>query len=772
MVTQPIQTPPPAGPDSMIGAHFLLFFSICAYAVWTLYVWINYALGASYNDLRSYAPLLPFAMVALGPFAWHLAKQFARDLSIPLAAPQTTLGPSRPRLLLLAVSLMLFAAALLQTLFKPDSRYLWEWMLLAASSILIYLAAQPSPAFLRRTTNLETSPRGAFGGPPPPVFGGFFLPYLVCVLGLAALYLLGIHPDADDTHFLGSAVGMLHSPDQALWSTDPFFGIAGMPDYVSRLNIGEGLALVSVLLYDLTGLSHLFIYYTVLPLLTTALLPLPIFLLTRAFFPRYAWAGVFFAFALLAIWSTDNHAHGHFFLPRLYHGKSVFVSLLIPAIYYITRGLAQRPSLGRALLLCLTFIASGGFTTSGLYLALVAGGLSWLAFARPPLLNLVRAAALFLLATLPNLAMLHLVARGVLDIPHARAAGAATATAAAAATVAGATVKEVKDLFWTFGGTIDIVGILFTVWFGMLVTTALAWRDVRAHELRRLWLLLTVVALSPPIGALLKSLTSIGNLDWRWYWVFHLGVLWSFTAAASLQAGAQLVAARQSGPNAWASRLTAQAQTLAASGLLAIVLAFLALNWNYLSHKYATHPYYLKVYDKQLAVVRHLQAFDLKGRLILADERVTQLLPRTLQGAYFISPNSGYFSMPYFPAPEAADRRALRNLVSGPTPLDAPGLARLTTAIETRKIEVLVLDTAIANPAQLEEIQRTTGMACHNASGWSLCLDPTVTERPTGPTHPDATKTWPMAMNGRPSAEAPAADGRPATGSAAPSPGR
>jgi len=133
----------------------------------------------------------------------------------------------------------------------------------------------------------------------------------------------------------------------------------------------------------LTGMPAISCFHWFSATLAALLVPLCLARLFRVLLPRQWLWGV--AVCLLVLLSNgDVHrAYGNYAFVRLWQGKAIFVTALLPLILAYALRHAAAPTRRTWLLLCAAQIAALGLTATALYVAPVAAGLSLLSGAGP-----------------------------------------------------------------------------------------------------------------------------------------------------------------------------------------------------------------------------------------------------------------------------------------------------------------------------------------------------------------------------------------------------
>ena len=154
------------------------------------------------------------------------------------------------------------------------------------------------------------------------------LSVLVFVLAGILLTLFLHRPDADDELYLGMSFSLLahaHQPIQQL----PGYGAGVHANDFSGISASEPLkAMVSYL----TGLPLLDSYYLLVPSLMSALAVIVAYRILREFIPEGWLFGMLFFFVVMLAWGDVHRTLANFGFVRMFQGKSVLVSAVVPAL--------------------------------------------------------------------------------------------------------------------------------------------------------------------------------------------------------------------------------------------------------------------------------------------------------------------------------------------------------------------------------------------------------------------------------------------------------
>jgi hypothetical protein len=182
-------------------------------------------------------------------------------------------------------------------------------------------------------------------------FVGFFIAFSV------VLTLCLNRPDADDQYYLNSAIEYLAK------NTHPISESKYVHQRRAALAAYESLrANVS----SLFNIPILISYYLLVPAIFSIFVATIHIKLLRLTI-RDDWVyGMLFFFIVMLVWGDIHRTHANFGLVRLFQGKAVFVSLIIPAIIYYYFKYFQTEKQKYMLLLSACIVAGVGFTPTAL----------------------------------------------------------------------------------------------------------------------------------------------------------------------------------------------------------------------------------------------------------------------------------------------------------------------------------------------------------------------------------------------------------------------
>jgi hypothetical protein len=277
-----------------------------------------------------------------------------------------------------------------------------------ASILFVVLAAASGITFMLINRNRPTS----LGVPPAAV---------AALLGLMALAVTFVsvvsRPDADDAQFFHRALVQLERKDQPFIVSDQLLDIPDLPQ--SAVGVVASYELAIALAANAVGIDPVQAYHNISPVVSTTMWVLVTFLLCVEFGLDWkrATVAVLGAFVFLVLDGDLHRSFGNFSLIRIWHGKAVLCSVLVPATLLSTVRFVRSPSIGRWVLVLSCCVASFSLSGSGLFLGpatIAAAGISGLAISTSLRPSLLAYASLIPAVLYPGV-ILSLMVFGVLD---------------------------------------------------------------------------------------------------------------------------------------------------------------------------------------------------------------------------------------------------------------------------------------------------------------------------------------------------------------------
>ncbi len=189
----------------------------------------------------------------------------------------------------------------------------------------------------------------------------------LCLIA-AVITMIAHRSDADDAFFLSIPVALLDAPNIPMLGQDTMHGFADMPLILPIYKL-HSLEVFWALAAKLTGLSPIFIAHVVFPPVFAVLFVLAQACLLRLLVPKYWLRALVTVLILLVLLGDVHRSYGNFSLVRLYQGKAILVTLMVPLIFRYAWNFGSKGKVTDWLLLCASQIAALGITSSALFVA-------------------------------------------------------------------------------------------------------------------------------------------------------------------------------------------------------------------------------------------------------------------------------------------------------------------------------------------------------------------------------------------------------------------
>ena len=607
---------------------------IITFAFYTLAIWVGLLSNSTFNQLNHLA--IWSLVFAVPVVAFVHMRQKVHDISGHLV-PVLAISKAKPITAIAIIGLMAIVGGL--TILSLDVYFVLSWLLMLAIGFLFVLPAtwMLKPNEEQRSTRLIK--RESL--------------FLACVgLGLVFLYLMSNVSNADDTHFVSYIVGLLAEPNVPIFSVDKIFN-SGLPNYIFALNYGQSWeALVATLSY-FTGLDYLAFYYFYLPAVFLFLAPVPVFLFTKTFFPKYALVGTIFSLMVLILWSTYNHMHGFFFIPRMYQGKAIFLTFFLPFIFLYSRVFFQSPNVKSGLLLIACLIGSAGATSSGVYIGLLAMGMGFLAFSPLRLKTISKNALLFIVLSLPNLFMLTQVKQQISEVDQVISETRSSVNEEALSTAnqllpefaVSQQIKETKrpifSMYWLFGDNKYL--LLFCLFLFSPLFFWLLNKQALDSQLLRFLIVVMVIGFAHPIATWLTKTIGPGNLVWRYHWAIPTALLSSVFAASVMS--------------------LAFPRWIKVGVVCVIPLGLALISVNHLKTKFEPSFQTIKIDREALNASQQLTQILTSNDRVLAVSDINQTLPMLLHDAELVISRPLYWHKPYFSGQQLKELKLMQYFI-------------------------------------------------------------------------------------------------------------
>jgi Family of unknown function (DUF6077) len=183
-------------------------------------------------------------------------------------------------------------------------------------------------------------------------------------LGLALLTLVLMNPDSDDAYYVHLSTWTAAHGSFPL--RDVLFGDQVLPAlYYPPASSWEALLGT---LGRVTTLSVPDIVYVAVPPVAAVLAVLATWRLLRAWRVPRAWLALSVASAFLVLGAVTMRAFGVFALTRVWQGKALLVTVLVPLLFALAHEYAERPTRRALALLACAGVAAVGLSTSAIFI--------------------------------------------------------------------------------------------------------------------------------------------------------------------------------------------------------------------------------------------------------------------------------------------------------------------------------------------------------------------------------------------------------------------
>ncbi len=317
------------------------------FGLWTVAANVIVLSGGSFHSLARIAPAILLGAVVVTVFLMREGRNASppqTPLPSPVAAP-----PAPAALVVGAASAALFAFLDL---------YLAFW------AVAVLMLGCTFLRTLRQESSMETV------GPRLRWDSAALTAAILLALG-STLFLN--RPNIDQTINLNMAVSVMDQPQAPVYRADTLHGLAGayfIPSYrVHSFELLGALAAQAVGLEEPIAIFH----FGFAPLLGVLSVFAAALLFRRLLPDRWGWATLALT-GILLIFHQTYTTYGNLAYVRLFEGKGVFVTLLIPLILLYALNFTERPGWKTWILLALAQVGSVGLTANALYAAPMAAG--------------------------------------------------------------------------------------------------------------------------------------------------------------------------------------------------------------------------------------------------------------------------------------------------------------------------------------------------------------------------------------------------------------
>lgn len=336
--------------DRIVAAFVLVF------AVWTMYVHLITASHASLVELLHWLPLV-VPIAAAATIAWFRMPQPTRRMASAPAGRTVDDSPAGPAGRGPGIRLGAFAVLALAILWvgllSAGMPYPVFWWVALLGSLCVWL----------RT--LQATPIATVAEP-----CGRRVVWIVGPLAAAAVgvTLFASRPDIDDAFYRSISATLLRFPHQPVLLHDTLYRLPDVPILLQFYRLDSYDVLVAALART-TGIDHLTVAYLILPSVFAAFCVLAWAYLLRRIVPG-RWPAVLLILFLCVLALGEAHrAYGNFAFVRIFQGKAILATGMVPAIAGAALLFVRHGGLRRWLLLFAAQIAALGVSASALFLA-------------------------------------------------------------------------------------------------------------------------------------------------------------------------------------------------------------------------------------------------------------------------------------------------------------------------------------------------------------------------------------------------------------------
>jgi hypothetical protein len=199
-----------------------------------------------------------------------------------------------------------------------------------------------------------------------------YYPWVIATVVIAILVTISAsRSDADDAFYVAVAAFHAGHTDIPLLSLDPMHGEHGWPLIFPRFTSYE---LLAAQLSKTLGLPAVHVVYQLLPPLAAIMCVMAFFLCAQELMPkRWVLVGlVAFVFTLLL--GEQHRSYANFAFVRLFQGKAIFLTVIVPLIYWLSfKFVSERGRKCDLMLLVCAQIAGIGFSSFALLAAPLTG---------------------------------------------------------------------------------------------------------------------------------------------------------------------------------------------------------------------------------------------------------------------------------------------------------------------------------------------------------------------------------------------------------------
>ncbi len=277
-------------------------------------------------------------------------------------------------------------------------------------------------------------------------------------------------------------------------------------------------------------------------------------------------------------------------------------------------------------------------------------------------------------------------------------------------------------MYWLFGDNRYLAAFMI-MFLATFMLTALS-PNVRSNELRRLYLVLGLVAFSHPLAYVLSKSLGPGNLIWRFHWALPMSIIFSLFSASILNIRTEFIKSKL--PTFLRNALPLKAIRLMTYGSVFFsAVLFLLLSAGHLAKSYSNKVSIHKVNKEAYSVAQFVVNHENKNDVILASKLVAQTLPMLERHSELITSRPLYWRLPYFSVEDTTKRKRLQYLINNMDVWTIKDTLFINTEIHQRKISILIFQINIFNTESIESEVHSRVLSqflckTHN-SRWTVC---------------------------------------------------
>ncbi|MDN4548029.1 DUF6077 domain-containing protein [Pseudomonas sp. C32] len=323
---------------------------LIAFAGWTISAQACVLFGWNIKDLLALAPLAITSLFIVYFFLPKTHRPGVPDRNSTLKLYRLTYRRTFPLTLIILIIL-------------PATLY-WSWIAFWTISILLLIVSLISSEPKLQSKNLTTIKI-------EKKLSSLTI-LLIAILAISLSFAVS-RSDLDDSFYVAIAAFSSSNPEHSLLAGDPMLGEAGLPLIFPSYRFVSFELLSGAFAHLFSAPSMDFYYIYLLPAWVIASIAAT-FLLTRELIPK-SWilAGAI-TFLLTLLLGEMHRGTANFSFVRLFQGKSVFLSVIVPAIFYLTaRFFSKRGTNTDLFLLACCQVAAIGLSNFGMLAAPIAG---------------------------------------------------------------------------------------------------------------------------------------------------------------------------------------------------------------------------------------------------------------------------------------------------------------------------------------------------------------------------------------------------------------